>query len=354
MKNAKNVDLEFMRVIACFFVIYTHTNLNGFLLYTQREIGGISYFAYMLTSIFCKFAVPMFFAISSALLLVKEESLKEICKKRVSRIVVILVLYSFFYFLVEIYRGNQMFDIGLFFERLITSNWNYSYWYLYAFIAFLLCAPILGTVVKNLEGKYFIYIFVFTVIINGVLPILEYLLWENELSFNTYLQPSGLLLDFFAYACVGYYLYYKLDYNKVSRRNIIVLWSINIITMVLACYVTYKKTIATDYVMEQSYLGIFGLMNCAVLFLTIRYVFQRYKISDKLVIVIRSIGGCTFNIYLLHVFIMGLFSEVKNKLQAIPWLNDMLAIFIYCFLVMLAGYVVTLVMKRIPGLNKLI
>lgn len=159
-------------------------------------------------------------------------------------------------------------------------------------------------------------------------------------------------------ACLGYFLYYKCDYQTVKRK-LLPLWILNMITMSLTCYVTYKKIIITgdlSFMGVQTYFSAFDIINCFTMFLTIRYIFLNCKISDKTSAIIRSIGGCTFNIYLLHVFIMEKteFSKIKNILQEFPGLNDMLAIFIYCLLVMLTGYFITLIMKKIPGLRKLI
>ena len=76
MKKKKLLYIEFLRAAAIFFVIFNHTATEGFLLFTKYPTDNIQYWLYLAISIFCKFAVPVYFMISGALLLGKDEPLK--------------------------------------------------------------------------------------------------------------------------------------------------------------------------------------------------------------------------------------------------------------------------------------
>lgn len=65
----KHLDIELMRILACFFVIYNHTGVQGFYLFSLYDSSSSTYLMGLFLSVFCKFAVPIFFAISGALLL---------------------------------------------------------------------------------------------------------------------------------------------------------------------------------------------------------------------------------------------------------------------------------------------
>ncbi len=61
----------------------------------------------MSISIFCKFSVPLFFAIFGALMLGREpEFLKKLWTQRILRMMMLLLVWSFFYYLVEVYWNN--------------------------------------------------------------------------------------------------------------------------------------------------------------------------------------------------------------------------------------------------------
>ena len=58
--------IDVLRILACLAVIYNHA--SGFFLFGDQEPGGLLYRLELCLSISCKFAVPVFFAISGALI----------------------------------------------------------------------------------------------------------------------------------------------------------------------------------------------------------------------------------------------------------------------------------------------
>ena len=82
MKKAKLVHIEILRILAIFFVIFNHTGKDGYFLFSEFSASSIRFWLYLFLSHFCKFAVPVFLAISGALVLSKpREPLKQLCKK---------------------------------------------------------------------------------------------------------------------------------------------------------------------------------------------------------------------------------------------------------------------------------
>lgn len=96
MEKQKLVHLEAFRILAIYFVMFNHTGTNGFFLFSVAK-GSRLYWPYMFISIACKFAVPLFYMVSGALLLNKEESISVVYKKRFSRMLIILVVVSALY-----------------------------------------------------------------------------------------------------------------------------------------------------------------------------------------------------------------------------------------------------------------
>ena len=76
MKNQCNFVrksyLDVLRNIAIFMVLFNHTGSKGFAIFTTVAPQSVSYWIYLFGAIFIKIAVPIFFMISGALLLERE------------------------------------------------------------------------------------------------------------------------------------------------------------------------------------------------------------------------------------------------------------------------------------------
>ena len=66
-----------MRIIAAFFVIFNHTSSVGHFLFSRYSDHSIQYWPYMLIAAFCHFSVPLFFMISGALLLGRDDEMRQ-------------------------------------------------------------------------------------------------------------------------------------------------------------------------------------------------------------------------------------------------------------------------------------
>lgn len=75
--KAKRVYYEWIRLIACFFVIFNH--LKGYRLFMNAS--GVKQMFYMSLSVITKINVPLFFMVSGALLLEKQEDILTVLKK---------------------------------------------------------------------------------------------------------------------------------------------------------------------------------------------------------------------------------------------------------------------------------
>ena len=97
-KPIRFLHVDILRILAIFLVVFNHTAERGYTLFANST-DSFLYFPYMMFSVFCKIAVPIFFMISGALLLPKDESLKQLFTKRIFRMAIVLLLISVpFYF----------------------------------------------------------------------------------------------------------------------------------------------------------------------------------------------------------------------------------------------------------------
>ena len=137
--------LDALRVLAAFLVIFNHT--EGFHLFLEQAADGsaASWLRVML-SVFTKINVPVFFMISGALLLGREESYGVLLRKRVARFLSVLVLFSL---VIYLDRNPESRDMSDFVYGLFSGEINLSYWFLYAYLGMLLALPFL----RKIAGK---------------------------------------------------------------------------------------------------------------------------------------------------------------------------------------------------------
>lgn len=360
MQSKKTLYLELMRILAAFFVIFNHTRTTGFFLFSLYEPNSFQYWICLIFSIFCKFSVPLFFMISGALLLDRQsESFKRLYTHRVGHMCFILIAWSFFYYLTEIRAGNETFSLVRFFSRLYDSNWNVSYWYLYAFIPFLMSLPLLQRIAQNLSNREYLYLLALYVAFNMILPSVQYLLWHGDHNLNTSLRLAWISSNIFIYPLIGYFLQHRAK-DYWNMKKILLLWSANILTILLSCYLTYLRAKITGICDEdnsQTFHNTFILINCITIFVTLQYWGNHSKILEKLQKPIISIGSCTFGIYLLHIYIKDFTSLTPRLWHIFQEQIHMPAIiyaFFYCAAIFVCCYLITLVIKHIPIIRKLV
>lgn len=355
----KYIYLEAMRIFACFFVLFNHTGYKGFFLFSLYPSDSPQFWIYMFFSVFCTVSVPLFLTISGGLLLPKDEPLKVLWTKRIFRTGTVLVVMSFLYYMREVLLQKQEFNIKRFIIILYDKDWNFSYWYLYAFLAFLISLPFLRAMVRTLKKNDYYYMIALAVLFSAIIPIAQYLLWHGEHTMNDNLRLDWLISSIVIYPLVGHFLQNIVDIEKM-KKWIPLLWLINLLCIFTTCYVTYYKILVTGECSEgasQGFHQAFALINCITLFISFKYFFTHVKLPAFAEKLIASVGQCTFGIYLFHVFVL-MQSQYFTKLWdvfRVQWeLNYMLAAFLYCFLAMTVCYFITLILRKIPGVNKFI
>lgn len=371
--KTKYLYIECLRILAAFFVIFNHTGYEGFLLFTQREPGSLPFWLYLFFAVFCKFSVGLFFALSGALMLGREqESLSSLWKQRISRMFLVLFIFSILYYINRAFLYKESLSIGEFLRMFYQGGTEGHLWYLYGHISFLISLPFFRAMVKHLENKYYYYMIALFIGVFGLLPIIEYLLWKGTQTISWHISVPWLSVNTVFYPLLGYFLHHKTDIHK-SKKWILPLWITNAAGILLSSYMTYYKGIQTGVFSSeasQTFLGSLSAINIICIFLTVRYLLEskdsskdsyfgnseisihhqsvlRLHIDSFVKGLIASIGSCTFGIYLLHVFVL------KNPLskQALTILlntgmNDMLAVTIQCLGVFFVCYGIVWLWKK--------
>ena len=94
-KKQRKIYFDLIRIVAIFLVLFTHTHELGSKLYTLREGDFVRLF-YITLDCVRTINNPLLFMISGALLLGRDESVGQVCKKRILRFVIVLFVFHIF------------------------------------------------------------------------------------------------------------------------------------------------------------------------------------------------------------------------------------------------------------------
>lgn len=354
-QKEKTLYFEVLRIMAVFAVIFIHTGDTGYSLFRVRPFGSLDYWVDLVFSLFSRFCVPAFFAISGALLLPKNEPLKKVWT-RVLRMVLALLIVSLLYWFEFLSQNNSKFSLIAFLHKSYYDQTRYHLWFVYSYIAFLITLPLLRTLAQNLETKYFYYLIALQVLFVGIIPALDYRTTIYEFPLNPNAIPSWMFEQIFFYPLVGYFLHDRISLEK-EKKWILPLWGANIAALATSAYMSWFQARLIGFANEDptpNFHFTFISVNCITLFVTARVLFQNDKIPSPVKKVLFSIGECVFGIYLFHMYFLRQ-PWIENILRTIvnTGCDRMVAVHIQILCIFIASLVPSWVLKRIPYIKNI-
>ena len=343
--------MDILRLLAIYLVIFNHTGDKGYTFFATTPNGAVSLLC-MVASVFCKIAVPLFFMISGALLLPKEETLKQLFFKRILRMVIVLLVVSLPYYFWMC--GANGLSVSAFFSHIYGESATTSLWYLYSYIALLLMMPFLRSMVRNMKEKDFVYLIIGYIVMTGVLPCLEYLLWKGSVTIHESFSPVMFLTQNVFFALIGYYVEHVWDHEKHIKRNMIVglVWSV--LSIAITCLISYGQMHTTELLsvaQTEAYFNCFICIPTITVYLTVKHWGSKIQ-GAKISKVLSILGSAVFGVYLIEKIMRALTGSVHHMLA--PYLGSMVASWIWCLVVLCASLVLIVPLKHIPGLKKIV
>ena len=347
MNKTKELRYEILRVIAICCVIFNHTGDNGFFRFTVTD-NIVEYMISMLLAIFCKVGVPIFFMISGALLIPKEEDLTTLLKKRILRIVVAIVLFSFVLYVRQyLHHPEYGFGISYFIKYIYSQPFVTPYWFLYSYLAILLLLPFLRKMARNMSKNDYLYFMVLVILFQCFIPIFNYFYGAN-LNINLFICESSV-----AFFLLGYGMDYVCDLSVYTKRGCYILQLVAFVSIILSgfmVYIDYKRS--GGY--TENFISVFVTVQAVTLYYCMKYWCRP---TEKTLLgwlrkMIIYMGSCTFGIYLLEEILRTDIECIFGYLC--PPLPSLIVCVIYIILVMCVGTLSVSILKKIPGLKKLL
>ena len=318
----KKYYLEAVRITAVLLVMYNHS--APFMSFATQH--GVQYAVSFFLSLVCKAAVPLFYMVSGALLLGKNESFGELARKRILRIVAVIVIFSLLYYLKFAVRGQASvspirFLLGLPFDVAFLP-----YWYLYSYLGILVSLPFLQ-ITLGFFGYH---------------------------TLCGYFSVAGVLQTTLFYPVIGFGLDRYLEEQsffgwKNVLRNLAFL-----VVVVITWRLVYRDWQTNGGTYREMYLGVWMPLITLVTFVDLKLLFQREDLPEGLKRFLSTVGSCVFGVYLLDGFIGagGRMDVIYQKFM--PYIGYLPAFLIEIFVLFGIRVALTLVMKKLPVFRRLL
>lgn len=354
----RKIYLDILRIMAIYLVLFTHTGIRGPKLYTITNNNFLRYI-YLIFECFRTINNPLLFMISGALLLGKKETLKEICKKRIFRFLVVLVIFTYIQAIYNCIISGTLdgFNIKNIFVNMLSTPITTSYWYLYSYISFLVMLPFLRKIAANINEKEFIYLFLIIIIIMDLFPLICIVLNIERINFNIFLNSINTIFPLFGFYIDKNWHGGGQNCTKIKNAFIPLLSVTTIIGIGIASWLTIWNFNQTGN-WEEKYISMFNNIVAVFIFIIIKQFSEKFfsiiKPKNKEIIftIIKFISGTMFGIYLLE----NMLKSVTNFVYI--WLSDFMPSIIACLIwilvVMFLGIIIIGIIKKIPGFNKIL
>lgn len=325
--------LDFIKVLAMFMVVFNHT--HNIISSQNMIVFIIHYFLFY----FSKCAVPLFFMISGALLIGRNDSYKKIVK-RIIRVVIPMILI----FLIWVLLNKKFYFDSSFFP--------YWLWYLMALIAVYLFLPFINKMIKNLENKdYKIFFFIFLIIpsIFYTIDIIYDICIQKQSIFNNELINNLITMPI-AYFMLGYYLNNKIITKKMKNCGIILLLVVLSIETLIA--VMLKRNNMMFFFLDN-YKSVFVSLMSPTLFIIVKYYFKNYTKKNEFSMLVSNLANNSFLIYLFHVIVIKLLLLTPFFKELVKF-NSLEAAFVIVVITICLLDIMFTILKHIPILKNVL
>ncbi|MBQ8069650.1 MAG: acyltransferase family protein [Bacteroidales bacterium] len=340
-------SLDYMRAFACLMVILTHSN-EPFYMGADGMVDIASHHNLVWISILDGFSrmatVPIFFLISSYLLLPLKVPSEKFFKRRFERVVVPFLVWLVIYMLFEyIPKGN----VGRgFFDILFNFPESGGHmWFIYALLGMYLFMPVLSPWLETVSKKgeeAFLGIWLFTTLFS------YFNLFKPELYGESYWNAFGMFCNFSGY--IGYMVLAHYIKKYVEPKNLSVGKTAAVCIPVIIAGILSTVAIfyfrAPDCVTvpetELPFIHtstIIALMNAATFILMLKIT----KDSGWFYSLVKEISKLSYGMYLVHLLILNFYCGIFSSVMPVP-----ASILLTAFCTYITAFIFTKLVSLLP------
>ena len=356
--GARYLYMDFLRVVACFGVIVNHTNSHVF----QAEApGSLTWTLSILWYYLSKTAVPLFVMVSGACLLPRQDSYRRV-GQRISRMLLALVLFSYFYHLFDLWKTYWTWERALNLGGFLGSIWQErvtdSFWYLYFYLGLLVMLPLLQRLARAMKQKDYHYLLAISLGCNALWPLLTH--YVPGLAFPPYFDLP-LFSIYIGLFFLGHYLH---TYGFPVKRQGLACGATMALALGFSAFLTLLEAQSSPpgtkyWFMDDRMTPALPVILCAAaVMLLARRAFAPSEQSKSAlppwaVRALTALGSYAFSIYLLQDWLI---AETRYRLfvPLCAVVNPFMAALLWELFVFAALLPAAWLLKRMPGLRKIV
>lgn len=283
--NSRIVYLDYLRILACLLVIFTHAAMPA------QESDGI-YLS--IISLIGSPSSELFLALSGAVLLPIKTDFSSFYKRRFSKLLPPLIIWSVVYSLRSYFKGDIGFSNVI--EQVIKIPFTPTvgvYWFMYVMIGLYLFAPIISPWIKSATKKQ-LEVFLLIWGISLLMPYLNIFIPNIYNANGNYYWTLCNFSGFLGYWILGCYLLkhpIKIGFNFR--------WSLCLIGTLAYLFVLVilkLNNFEMGYYFDNLQIGSAFLV--AIIFTIVQ------NLPLKQSNIVSNIANCSFGIYLIHIIIL--------------------------------------------------
>lgn len=276
--------IDAIRSFACLCVLMTHSPIPSTVegrmfipVYNFCAVGGASI---------------LFFMISGALVLYKRQEFLTFIKKRISRIVLPMVIWTIISLIVACLEGKMEWD------ELLEKIWMIpfapqvsTYWFIYVIFGIYLLTPIISTWLANTERRE-VEVMLLLWGCTLLFPFVQSDIVQRMIAF-----AGGYFYYFYGYlgfAILGYYLRRYVNFKKCSWRLIVAPF------IVIVCVMVVYPTNIVPHSVLQNRLAFPAVLLAISYFLLLKHSPMTHLVKK----IVYQFAQHSFGIYLVHILVM--------------------------------------------------
>ena len=344
MKKERNLAFDIIRILAIMLVLYNHHRI-AFTYYNYVAAGSVKYYIALFLTVFCKCGPPLFFMVSGALLLGKDEDYSYVFKHRILRILIVMIPCAILKTLTFEKYTNYL--------RTYLCDLN---WYIYAYLAYLFMLPFIRSICKDLDKKKARIFLISVLVAYSISGLGIGLHFPEQITPGMILFTAGkasrvwkLIFPVIGFIIVKFYD----EFDK--RKMYLILTCGSVISLIAGVLITnldvmnYKGKSVDDLAQYAI------LLPTCLIFYTVVDLCKKKDIKNKaLRWLIIELSGATFGIYLINAHAATssrLYGWMQGMLPQMGVYNcQILSIFVEVVIL----FVIVFLLRLIPGVKKFI
>lgn len=306
--------VSLLRIVACFMVILLHVSAENF------HAFGEKWWAANFYDSLTRACVPIFFMISGANLLSKDEALGTFFRKRFLKIIPPLIFWSCFFLWWLAYNGVTIGNWDAWVVKIMSGQTMFHLWYLYALVGLYAVVPVLRKFYQHSSRKEHLAFILLWFAVASIYPTIMALMNDTQCGS----LQLGLLATQYHLTYFGGYIGYLLlgAYIADSRGSLMAGLTIFASCSAATMAVTYFWSQHLGGPCEFFYIYLSPLVVGAAYGLYTAFMGMKPGVPSRWVM---AISDCTLGIYCIHIFMIDPIFKARAISATLgnPWVTSL-------------------------------